>query len=93
MNTGQAKQTIIFAVFVSALLASVKPVQKGQAPDIRIALGAAMLAVMLLGLAEFQPQLAGAFGLLVLISSMFAVGPDVYDTLTVATGHQPEKRK
>ena len=87
MNSGQAKRIIVVSIFVAATLASVKSISDGKVPDVKIAVGAVVLAIFLLTLAEVSPRYAGAFGLLVLASAMFAQGPDVYKTLAKAGGH------
>lgn len=85
MTQGQAKRVIIIAVVASGALASIKPLTKGELPDSRIAIGVVLLAVILLTLAEISPEFAGAFGLLVLVSALFAIGPDSWNSLSAAT--------
>lgn len=92
MTNGQAKQLVIIAAAASGALASVPAVTRNETPDIKIAVGATFVAIVLLVLAEIHAQLAGMLALLVLASSMFAVGPAVYDTWTKATGHKPTPR-
>lgn len=90
MNTAQAKRIIVVSVLLSGTLASIKPLTQNKLPDVKVAVGVIVIAVFLLTLAEVQPDVAGAFALLMLFSSMFAVGPETYRTLTRAGGHEPK---
>lgn len=87
-----AKRIVVLCVTTSALLATVQPITKKDIPSVRIAVGAMVLAVILLVLAEATPELATAFSFLLLLSTVLAVGPETFETLSRAGGHDPKKK-
>lgn len=52
----------------------------------RLVIGAAVVGIMLAGLAQAQPDLAQGLGALMLVTSMFVVGTPAWDAIAHATG-------
>lgn len=82
MTSGGAKRLVVAAVVTTGVLSSVKAVSKGHAPSVRIGLGLLVAGVTLSLLAEGQPDLAGSFAALFLVSAIFNVGGDAFASLS-----------
>jgi hypothetical protein len=74
VSPDSAKHLVIASVVVTGVLASVKDVSRGQMPRAKVALGLVVAGVMLGALADVQPQLAGSFAALLLVSSLVNTG-------------------
>lgn len=75
-NPEHAKTIGLVAVVVAGGLASAAQFRTGHIPPVRIAIGMLALGVFLTGAAELAPELATAFSVLVLTSSVFVYGAD-----------------
>lgn len=85
MIAANGKRMVIVGVTGAGALAVVNELAKGNVPSARIGVGVAISGAMLLVLAEFSPQLAGAFGALILVTSAFVTGATAWQAITRVT--------
>lgn len=78
----QARRLVIGGVAVTGVLACVREVQQGHAPQLRTLLGVFVGGVMLAALSGPLPALAGGLAALVALSALLTLGPGVFGALT-----------
>lgn len=86
MTPENAKQFVIVGVGASSLIAVMGSLGKtGEFPGARVAVGAFASAIILAGIAEFQPGIAGGIAAVMLATSTFVYGADAWSALSKAT--------
>lgn len=80
MNKGTVLSLI--AAIVAGGLASVRSLQRGEIPSLKIAIGALGMGIILSLIATTVPELGVPFALLALVSSMVVYGPDTIKFLS-----------
>jgi hypothetical protein len=81
----QAKRLVIGGLGVAGIVAAVGDLSSGQAPQLRIFIGACIAGAVLAMVAEVQPELAAGLALLVLLSAAIAGGPATIEKVAGAT--------
>lgn len=81
MNGPQAKRVVVGSMLAAGGLAASSQLVHGDAPRLRIFIGAMAGAVMLSMLAEVAPDLAGMFALLALTTAVFTAGAGTFDAI------------
>jgi hypothetical protein len=84
MNGPQAKRVVILSVATAGAMTTVRDLANGDPPHIRTILGVVVGGVLLAGLAEVQPSIAGGLALLLLTSAVFVVGGDAWAAISKA---------
>lgn len=91
MTSAEAKRLIIVGTVGAGVLSAVALYRRGETPSPRIAVGVIGAGVILAALAEVTPGMAGAFGLIMLMTAMFVVGGDAWAGVTQAATGKPPK--
>ena len=86
MTGPEAKRAIVVSLLVSGVLVSTEHLANGDMPPLSIGIGVGVAGIMLLTGAEFFPEVAGAFGLLILTTATFVYGGPAFRALAKATG-------
>jgi hypothetical protein len=77
-TTGQAKRLVLGGLGVAGIMAAAGDLTSGEAPKLRIFIGACLVAAVLAMVAEVQPELAAGLALLILLSATIAAGPSTF---------------
>jgi len=74
VNAPDAKRLVLVGVTGAGALAAVESLRHGDVPSVRIGVGVLASGVLLLGIAEVAPAIAGGFAMLLLVTSAFVLG-------------------
>jgi hypothetical protein len=86
MKANNAKLAIILGVGAAVVGTTVKEIENGHgAPSFYVPLAGALVAVPLLIASDFQPDLAGGFGVLILIAAFTYSGSAIANAVTNST--------
>jgi hypothetical protein len=86
-STDQAQRWILYSGVVTGGLAVAGAMERDKkVPNVRIIAGTFTAVVILSAVAEAEPQVAGAFAVLMLVVAIGGAGPDV---LAKVTGQRP----
>lgn len=85
MNPGTARGLVIGCTAGASIMATAADFAKGNAPDVRIAVGAVFTAAILYSLADFAPKFVGWFSILILTGATLTNGVQVAEIITTAT--------
>lgn len=85
MSEQRAQQLIVGCLAASAAVAAGSSLAEGEAPGIRMAVGFAFTGVGLATVSMFAPDLAGAFSVLILTSTVFLYGGPFMESVTSLT--------
>jgi hypothetical protein len=85
MDQTRAQQLIVGSLAASAAVAAGSSLAEGDAPGLRLVVGVAFTGVGLATVAMFSPDLAGAFSVLILTSTVFLYGRPFMDAVTNLT--------
>lgn len=88
-TTGEAKRLVIGAMGVAGVVAAAGDLAGGHAPQLRIFIGAVVAAAVLSMIAEFSPEGAQMFAVLILVSALIAGGPNTYAKVQKITAGTP----
>lgn len=80
MTSGQAKRYVLLAMVLSAGIATVRPLMRAELPSVSVPIGVFVAGLMLALLSEFAPSLAGAFAVLIVVTTLLTAG-DVWTAL------------
>jgi hypothetical protein len=92
----QAKRLVLGGLGVAGIMAAAGDLASGEAPKLRIFIGACVAAAVLAMVAELQPELAAGLALLILLSATIAAGPTTFakvGQLTTAAGEANRARQ
>ena len=85
MDSGSAKGLVIGAAAGAGILASAADLATGNPPDVRVAVGVVLAAAVLYAAADWAPDLAAAFAVLLLTGAVLTNGKTVADVVRGAT--------
>lgn len=85
MTPDNAKGLVIGAAAGAGILSSAENVAAGKLPDVRSAVGVVVVAAVLYALADWQPNFAAAFALVLLVGAILTNGVAVANVITGAT--------
>lgn len=91
MSRAQSGRIIIAAMIVLAIAAAIETLSgpDKRLPSVRVPIAIVIVGVLLTLAREASPELAGAFGTLLIISATLTSGRPVWDALTRVTGGTP----
>jgi cysteine synthase len=84
MSAPQAKRVVVLSVATAGTMTTVRDLAKGDAPSIRTIVGVVVAGVLLAGMAEVAPSVAGGLALLLLTAATFVVGGEAWTALSRA---------
>lgn len=83
MNSSES--TVILSLLVAGGSAAVGQLGQGHIPPVRIGVGVAVAGTLLLVVAQFAPQVAASFAVIVMITALLVSGGPAFLALTNAT--------
>lgn len=89
MNAAEAKKLVILSAAGTATFSAIKAARSGNVPARRMVVGSLVVAIALSAVAEFQPDAAGAFAALMLVTAVFVLGGDAAAGITKITKPAP----
>jgi len=72
MNSATAQQFVIFGIGLAAGISALAEIAHGNIPRLRILFGAVIAGVVLSIIAQFFPEIAGGFAVLILVGTAVA---------------------
>lgn len=82
-NPTNAKQTVITAIALTAIVTVIRDVAEHTMPDVpKLLIGAFLAAILLTLLADVIPELAAALAILVLVSTLLQNGAPALQAVT-----------
>lgn len=92
MTPDVAKRYVIGGLVLSGVVAAAADLEGGEAPHLRILIGAVIAGTVLAVVAEGAPQVAASFALLILLSTVLAGGKPVATKVArLTTSHDDPK--
>jgi hypothetical protein len=90
MSPEGAKILVILGLGTAVISTTVSEIQNGhRAPSFYVPLGGALVAIPLLIMSDFEPNIAGGLALLILVSSLVYSGGSIMSAVNTATGQNP----
>lgn len=87
MKPGSAKLAVVFGVGTAVVGTTVKEILDGQSgPSFYVPLAGALVAIPLLIASDFQPDIAGGMGVLILVAAWVYSGQAIMKAVGNATG-------
>lgn len=85
MNELRSQELVVGCLAASAVIAAGSTLADGDRPGVRLMVGGAATAVGLATVSMFNPDLAGAFAVLILTATLFNYGRPLMDAVTEFT--------
>lgn len=92
MNQQRSQQLIVGCLAASAAVAAGSSLADGDVPGLRLLVGVAFTGAGLATVSMFSPDLAGAFSVLILTTTVFVYGKPFMDAVTTMTKPPTTKR-
>lgn len=93
MNTARANTLIVTSLAVTGTVAAGSGLSRGELPGVSLVVGLAGAGVGLAVAAQFAPDLAGMFAVLLMAGAVFAYGEPFFTAVAGITGGQPKPKR